>query len=184
MPSTDAALMHTTPRALCALALRMALVMACAMAASPAMAQWKWITSAGVVQYSDQPPPANIPAKNILAQPQAVNRAPGVAPASAAASAPAAAPVPDPAQQQATRELQKKLEQDKHAKEAAQHLQQQMDAQARQANCVQAQRQLQTLDSGVRLAEVDPQGNRAYLTGAQRAAQRQQVTAAIAANCR
>ena len=177
-------LMHTLARAVRRLATRVALLSACALlAAPPALAQWKWISSAGVVQYSDQPPPPNIPAKNILAKPLAATTAPHGPSASAAASS-AAPPAMEQAQTQAARDLQQKLEQDKRAKEAAQNLQKQIEAQARQANCLQAQRQLQTLDSGVRLAEVDPQGNRAYITDAQRAAQRQQAAAAIAANCR
>lgn len=154
------------------------------LAAQPAAAQWKWVTPAGVVQYSDQPPPANVPLKNILARPLA---APARGPVAAASMASSAAPASAPgnaAQTQAARELQQKLEQDKRAKEAAQRLQQQVDAQARQSNCLQAQRQLQTLDSGVRLAEIDAQGNRAFLTDAQRTAQRQQAAAAIAAYCR
>lgn len=155
-----------------------------------AMAQWKWISPAGVVQYSDLPPPPNIPLKNILAKPAAASMRTH-APAATTASGPASASAPaakdtaqSQAQTQATRELQQKLEQDKRAKEAAQRLQQEVGAQARQANCQQAQRQLQTLDSGVRLAEVDAQGNRAFLTDAQRTAQRQQAMAAVANYCR
>ena len=177
-------LMHTLARAVRRLATRVALLAACALlAAPPALAQWKWISSAGVVQYSDQPPPSNIPPKNILAKPLAAAAAPHGPSASAAASSASAPPAKGQAQTQAARDLQQKLEQDKRAKEAAQNLQKQIQAQARQANCLQAQRQLQTLDSGVRMAEVDPQGNRAYITDAQRAAQRQQAAAAIAANC-
>ena len=160
------------------------LAAACLFVAQPAEAQWKWVSPAGVVQYSDQPPPANIPMKNILSRPSAASTH-AAAPAASMASASASASSPNnAAQTQAARELQQKLEQDKHAKEAAQRLQQQVDAQARQSNCLQAQRQLQTLDSGVRLAEVDAQGNRAFLTDAQRTAQRQQAAAAIAAYCR
>ncbi|OIQ93782.1 hypothetical protein GALL_242700 [mine drainage metagenome] len=178
-------LMHTLACAMRPFAARAALLAACALlAASPAQAQWKWISSAGVVQYSDQPPPSNIPAKNILAKPLAAATAPYAPSASAAASSAAAPPAKEQAQTQAAHDLQQKLEQDKRAKEAAQNLQKQIEAQARQANCLQAQRQLQTLDSGVRMAEVDPQGNRTYMTDAQRAAQRQQAAAAIAANCR
>ena len=177
-------LRHTLACAMRPFAARAALLAACALlAASPAQAQWKWISSAGVVQYSDQPPPSNIPAKNILAKPLAAT-APQEPSASAAAASAASPPAKEQAQTQAARDLQQKLEQDKRAKEAAQNLQKQIEAQARQANCLQAQRQLQTLDSGVRMAEVDPQGNRTYKTDAQRAAQRQQAAAAIAANCR
>ena len=177
-------LMHTPADAMRPLAARVALLAVCVLlAAPPALAQWKWISSAGVVQYSDQPPPPNIPAQNILSRPLAVTAAPHGPPASAAAASASAPAAKDQAQSQAARDLQRKLEQDKHAKEAAQNLQRQIEAQARQANCLQAQRQLQTLDSGVRLAEVDPQGNRAYISDAQRAAQRQQAAAAIAANC-
>ena len=178
---------HPSVRRLCRVAVPAALfAVANLFAAQTADAQWKWISPAGVVQYSDLPPPPNIPLKNILAKPAAAPMRAN-APAASAASGPptASASVPKvTAQTQATRELQQKLEQDKRAKEAAQRLQQEFDAQTRQANCQHAQRQLLTLDSGVRLAEVDAHGNRAFLTDAQRAAQRQQAMAAVASYCR
>jgi hypothetical protein len=144
---------------------------------APACAQWKWISPSGVVQYSDQPPPSTIAARNILARPAAA------APGPTASSASQAAGQIKGQDSQAARELQSKLDEDKRAKEAAQRLQQQVSEQARLANCLQARRQLQALDSGLRVRQVDAQGNRDFLDDAQIAAQRRQAAAMIAANC-
>ncbi len=148
---------------------------------APACAQWKWISPSGVVQYSDQPPPSTIAARNILARPTAAAQA---APGPTASSASQAAGQLKGQDSQAARDLQNKLDEDKRAKEAAQRLQQQVSEQARLANCLQARRQLQALDSGLRVRQVDVQGNRDFLDDAQIAAQRQQAAAMIAANCR
>lgn len=148
---------------------------------APACAQWKWISPSGVVQYSDQPPPPTISARNVLARP-AVAAQPAPNPAASGASQ--AAGQINGQDSQAARELQSKLDEDKRAKEAAQRLQQQVSEQARLDNCLQARRQLQALDSGLRVRQVDAQGNRNFLDDAQIAAQRQQAAAMIAANCR
>ena len=167
---------HATRQALAASGVFMILL--CGLVA-PADAQWKWISPSGVVHYSDQPPPPTIAARNILARPAALH-----APGPAASGASHAAGQGKGPESQAARKLQSKLEEDKRAKAAAQRLQQQVSEQARLDHCLQAQRQLQALNSGLRVRQVDAQGNRNFLDDAQIAAQRQQAAAMIAATCR
>lgn len=149
-------------------------------AAGCAHAQWKWIGPGGVVQYSDQPPPLGTPARNILSRPATVTASPPAAPASKPAAKDAAAQA-----------LEKKLQEQKQAQAEQQKAQQAQQAEAaaanaraREQNCVAAQQQLRTLDSGMRIAQVNAQGQREYLDEAQLAQMRAQAQAAIVQNCR
>ena len=169
---------HATRQALAASGVFMILL--CGLVA-PADAQWKWISPSGVVHYSDQPPPPTISARDILARPAVAALH---APSPVASGASDAAGQGKGPESQAARKLQSKLEEDKRAKAAAQRLQQQVSEQARLDRCLQARRQLQALNSGLRVRQVDAQGNRNFLDDAQIAAQRQQAAAMIAATCR
>lgn len=84
--------MPHAPHRILAVALPLALLLALALASSPALAQYKWKDSRGQIHISDQPPPRDIPDKDVLQRPKprrlSSNEAPG--PASAAASAPTA----------------------------------------------------------------------------------------------
>ena len=55
--------------------------------ALPAQAQWKWKDANGKVQYSDLPPPAGTPEKDILQRPASATRLIVVAPPGSGASA-------------------------------------------------------------------------------------------------
>ncbi len=143
-------------------------------------AQWKWVGPGGVVQYSDQPPPPGIAPRDILQRP-AGGSTPTPAPAASSAQT-GAAPAPAPT------ELEKKIAEKKKAedkaREDAQRLQREVQAQQMGQNCLQAQRQLQLIDSGQRLARLDAQGNRYFLDDSQRAAERARVMALITQYCR
>jgi len=152
--------------------------MACLALALPAHAQWKWRDARGQITISDTPPPRDIPSKDILQQPEVVARkavAP-TAPASAA-SAVAAKPAVDPVLEQRMRQA----EQEKAARAKADEKQ---AAAARQDNCRRAQEQLATLDSGIRIARVKPNGEREYLDDASRSQEAQRARQIIASECR
>lgn len=140
-------------------------------------AQWKWVDAQGVVHYSDQPPPPTVPARSILLRP-----------AQGAMPLQAQAPAPADAKAQASSALEKKIAEKKSAEQAAQEQarlrQQQEQALLNQQNCVQAQRQLQILDSGQRMVQLDAQGQHVVMDDAQRAQQRAQAMALIAQYCR
>lgn len=161
-----------------------ALTAALALAPSAEAAQWKWRDTNGVVHYSDQPPPASIPSRDILQKPSAVSAVISP-PANPSAAQPQAG---SSAQTQAASELEKKIEAKKKADQAAQEQaklqQQQAQALQNQQNCLQAQQQLSVLDSGQRMVQVDAQGQRVIMDDAQRAAERARIAGLMAQYCR
>jgi hypothetical protein len=133
--------------------------------ASAALAQYVWLDDKGVKQYSDVPPPASVPAKRIL-------KAPGLsahpsysydAPVAAGEDSTAKA-APTIAEKNADF-MKRKIElAEKDKKTAAE-----AKAKADQAkNCDRAREYQQALDSGVRLGQVDPNGERSFMTDEQR----------------
>jgi hypothetical protein len=146
-----------------ALALVSSIGLALAFAALPAAAQWKWKDGRGQVQYSDLPPPASVPQKDILQQPYSQSaRVVPVAPAASEAAASAPAGV-DPqleakrkqAEQQeaAKRQAEKKAEDDKVAA-------------LRADNCRKARSNLAMLQSGGRIQRMNEKGEREYIDDA------------------
>ncbi|MBS0445572.1 MAG: DUF4124 domain-containing protein [Proteobacteria bacterium] len=157
-------------------------VLASALLAVPALAQWKWVDSAGHVQYSDLPPPAGVPEKDILQRPNAVQRRTAAAPAPASAASGALVPKPVDSELEAKR---KKTEQDEEArKKAQQKAEEAKVAAARADNCTRARAQLRTLDSGVRVARINEQGEREVLDDAGRAQEAQRARDIVASDCK
>jgi hypothetical protein len=160
-----------------------------------AQAQWKWRDGTGRTQYSDLPPPASVPEKDILSRPVAAVRraaaaasgaASGAAPATllasssppfAAASSPFAPKTVDP-ELEARR---KKTEADQAAKVKAEESK---IAAARAENCDRAKAQQRSLDSGIRIARVNVKGEREVLDDNQRAAETKRTRDIIAADCK
>lgn len=149
-------------------------------ASAPATAQWKWKDADGRTQYSDRPPPAGVPERNILSRPAA---APATAPrpTTAAASAPpASASGPrgtDPA-------LEEKKRQADAAEAARRKAEEDKATRQRQENCQRAREAVRTLESGMRISRVNPQGEREVLDDAQLAREVERARQAIASECR
>jgi len=157
------------------------LAAACALPAV-ALAQWQWVDKDGRKVFSDQPPPPDVPAANILKQP-------GVRGTSGAAAAPAAAPVA--AAQPAVPKLSgkdKALEDKKKQAEAAEAekkkaQEEEMHAQ-RQDNCNRARQAKAQYDSGVRIARMNSKGEREFVDDAQRASETKRLEGVIARDCK
>src|SRR5215207_8314709 len=107
-----------------------------------ASAQWQWIDKDGRKVFSDQPPPADLPEKNILKRagpPPRVAVAPATATPAADAAAPSAAtrataPVPvKPAG--VDKELEEKARKAEEAEKAKRAAEEQKMAQAKAENC-------------------------------------------------
>jgi len=109
----------------------------------------KWVDSDGQVHYSDQPPPPNTQQKTLRSDDntQVSQNASGVAAPKTIAEREA--------------ELKKAQLAKKEAADKAAEKQAVTDAQ--QANCTSAQHNLATLQSGVRVAEVNAKGEPVYL---------------------
>jgi len=147
-----------------------------------AAAQWQWIDKDGRKVFSDQAPPAEVPAHRILRQP-------GVRPAAAETAAPVAAAAPKAAEAAAPRPSgkDKELEAKKKAAEAAEAEKKKAEemklAEARAENCGRARSAKATYDSGARVARVNAQGEREFLDDNQRAAEVKRLEAVIARDC-
>jgi len=150
--------------------------LACLVSSLPAEAQWKWRDSRGQIHISDIPPPRDVPDKDVLQRPDpAAHKPPPAAPV--AASAAAAKPSVDPELE----ERKRKAEQDQAARQMADDKKSQA---VRSENCQRAREQLATMESGMRVVRVRPDGEREYLSDEQRSSEAQRARAAIASNCR
>jgi hypothetical protein len=131
-----------------------------------AHAQYAWVDEKGVRHYSDRPPPPSTPAAKILKSPQKQNAEPQEAePAAAPADMQKVGTRPTLAEREA--DFRKRAqEQAKDEKKAAE------DAAAKQAqaeNCASARQYKNQLESGIRVAETDEKGERAFLSDEDRA---------------
>jgi len=149
-------------------------VFVCALLPALGAAQWLWLDEAGRRVYSDQPPPPAVPAARILRQP-------GVAaPALWTGSAPAPATTP-PAAARATRAAS--APPPVIPGEEALRSVQAENARLREAHCARLRDAWVTLESGVRLARMLPNGEREVLDDAARAAERQRLQGLLASDC-
>jgi hypothetical protein len=163
---------------------RTALLRCCAtalfVAAGAAHAQYAWIDEKGVHQFSDHPPPPSTPASKIL-------KAPGK-PTMAELLKPEPAPAPETQPKAETKPTLADREADfrKRSQEAAKQ-QQKAEAETQQKKaqaqaCDNARRYKQMLESGVRIADADANGERAFISDDER--QKRMATAnATLASC-
>lgn len=157
---------------------RLALATALIACTTLAQAQWMWVNEKGVKQLSDQPPPPGTPANRILKAPrgQAVpdlrqppaDSAETPAPATAEAKAPPAKPTL--AERNADYNKRQKLAAENAAKEADEA----QRASDKVKYCTEAKKNIDLLESGVRISEVDAQGDRGFLSDDNRARQLQE----------
>jgi hypothetical protein len=115
----------------------------------------KWVDGQGQVHYSDQPPPSEVRAKTLLSTSESDGNA-------AATSAPAAPKTI------AEREAELKKSQKAKQEAANKALQKQVSEDAKKASCATSQQNLRTLQEGIRMVEVDANGERSYMDDKQR----------------
>lgn len=160
------------------------LALLCLTAASSSWGQWQWRDESGRRHFSDRPPPAGVPEKDILQRPRGM-----AAPASMPADTPGtAAPARSGAPAVAENPLEQRKQQldqaEAEKRKAEEKASQDKAAQVRAANCATAQRSKAALDSGVRLTVTNARGEAEYLDEAGRAAQLRQANELIRDNCR
>jgi hypothetical protein len=145
--------------------------------ATLAHAQYVWVDGKGIKQFSDRPPPPSIPLSKILKAPGLQLEAP--APETVAPDAPKPKAPPTLAERDA--EFRKRgKEQAERAQKAAEEAQRKADM---AANCEAARISKAELDSGVRIGTTDKNGERSYLSDAERA-QRADRASKVLAGCR
>jgi hypothetical protein len=145
---------------------------ACAFAAAAGAQQYKWVDKDGKVRYGDVPPPG------VKATPLRAPSGPAT-PAPSGKDAKGAKGPATPAEQEAgfrKRQQEQQVAEEKAAKERA-------DAEAKRANCEQAQQTLRSFQSGERIAVVNQAGERVYLEDAERARQAERAQQSVREWC-
>ena len=150
--------------------------LAASMAAS---AQYQWIDKDGRRVFSDRPPPADVPAKNILTQPRGSHIADAPAPAHAPEAAQPHASAPSGVDQT----LEQKKKQAEDAEAAKKKAEEDKIAAQKADNCKRAMNAKATLDSGVRVARTNAKGEREFLDDKERASENRRLQEIIASDC-
>jgi hypothetical protein len=150
-----------------------------------AQAQWQWVDKDNKKVFSDQAPPPDIPDSSILHRPAAAARRAAAAPAAeATASNTQAAPLAPATPKGVDKSLQEKARKAEEDEKAKQKAEADRLAQAQADNCKRARQSKATLDSGIRLAQVNAQGERIVMDDAARAAEQQRAESVIASDCK
>jgi hypothetical protein len=144
-------------------------------------AQWQWIDNSGRKVFSDQSPPADIPAKNILKQP-GMRKAATPAEAADAAARPAAA-ASAPKLSGKDKELEEKKKQAQAAEAEKKRASEEEVAKARAENCTRAKRAKTSFDSGARIATTNDKGEREFMDDKTRATESRRLEGVIASDC-
>jgi hypothetical protein len=140
-----------------------------------AHAQWAWKDANGRPVYSDQPPPASVPASRIFKAPR------GAMPdlrAEPEAAAPKAAPT------LAERNAAYEQRRASAAEQAARQADEAKAKAARATSCENARSNQRALDGGTRIARFNAQAEREFLTDTQRAEESKRNAALVAEHCR
>ncbi len=157
-----------------------------------AAAQWQWMDKDGRKVFSDRPPPADIPDKNVLKQPGG-HRNRAQEPAAVTPAADSSSPAPAPAAQTAAnapklsgkdKELEARKKQAEEAEAARKKAEEEKFAKAKAENCTRARQAKASLDSGVRIARTNAQGEREIMDDAARAAETKRIQAIIESDCK
>lgn len=148
-----------------------------------AQAQWVWVNEKGIRQYTDQPPPASVPPKRILKAPPGhlpdLRKELAEQPADET-QRPARPAKPTTAERQADYE-QRRKEAAEQAQKTATEAKNKADS---AAACENARANQRMLESGIRIASADKDGERVFLDDAQKAEQLRRSRDAIATHCR
>ena len=166
------------------------LLMLCCVCALPlaASAQWQWMDRDGKKVFSDQPPPIDVPEKNIVRRPGSPSARAPVTPAPvdpgtatpATASGPASAAKPSGVD----KELEEKTRKAEEAEKAKQAAEAQKVAKAKADNCNRARQGKATFDSGMRVARLNAQGEREIMDDKARATEQQRLQGIIDSDCK
>jgi Domain of unknown function (DUF4124) len=150
-------------------------------------AQWRWVDKSGRTVFSDQPPPADIPAANVVSQPK--GRSPSLAAQPVVAASAPAARTPSLAASAAKlsakdKDLQDKKKQADAADAEKRKAQEEEAERLRAENCLRAQRAKATLDSGMRVAVTNKKGEQEILDDTARATETKRLQTIIEKDCK
>ncbi|HSI53762.1 MAG: DUF4124 domain-containing protein [Ramlibacter sp.] len=155
------------------------------------IAQWQWLDKDGRKVFSDQPPPADVPAKNILRRPagkSSVAIAPDPSPAASAIAAASSQPARPAASMPKPSGKDKDLEEKKRIADAATAEKKKSEAEevarVKADNCVRAKQSKATLDSGQRIAVTNAKGEQEVMDDNARARENRRLDGIIASECK
>jgi hypothetical protein len=169
------------------------LVLATALIActSLAQAQWMWVNEKGVKQLSDQPPPPGTPPSRILKAPRGQSAAElrkdlatEAAPANGEEAPPADAKTPPPKPTLAERNADFNKRQKEAAEKSAKAEAEAQHASEKAKYCAEAKNQIAMLESGMRVSELGPNGERNFMSDEDRAQKLQQNRNAYNKTCK
>jgi len=164
--------------------LRLALLASLAAAPALCLAQWQWIDKDGRKVYSDQSPPADIPAKNILKQPGVRSPSVAIAEPASASSEPAKPAASAPKLAGKDKELEEKKKKAEAAEADKKKAYDEQVAKVRADNCERAKRSKASFDSGARIARTNAKGEKEFLDDATRASESKRLETIIATDCK
>lgn len=143
------------------------LLLACLLLPLTAAAQmYSWKDANGKIQYSDEPPPAQVQGRKVAAPP---------APSSDAA---------DRRKEAADREMEARKKQKEAKENTAKAEKEKADAEEKRVNCEKARGQLQAIESGQVRFTTDASGGRVALDGAVREAELASARRAVDSWCK
>lgn len=153
-----------------------------------AFAQWQWIDKDGRKVFSDRPPPAYVPAGNILKQPGVMPVSPPAAAPVESASQPLtsqASPAKSPASSASgvDKELQERKAKAEAEEAAKKKAEEEKQTKAKAENCARARQAKATLDSGHPVTQSNAKGERIFLDEAGRAAESRRLASIMASDC-
>jgi hypothetical protein len=155
-----------------------------------AHAQWQWTDKSGRKVYSDQPPGSEIPESAIVRRPGGPKPLPTASTSgqpSASGDASVAKPVaatPVPKNTGKDAELEKKKAQADAQAAAKAKAEEEKNALLKADNCDRAKRNLASLQSGVRIAQTNAQGEREFMSDETKAAEVQRTQGLVDNNCK
>lgn len=148
-----------------------------------AQAQWQWVDSTGRKVFSDTAPPASVPEKSILKRPGAMP-APATTPA-----APVEATKPEPVKADAPKpsgvdaQLEARKKEADNAEAAKKKAEAERIAKARADSCLRAQQNRAALQSGQRIATVNAQGEREFMSDERRTSELRRLEGIVRTDC-
>jgi len=166
---------------------RLALATVLIACTSLAQAQWIWVNEKGVKQLSDQPPPPGTPANKILKAPRGAAMADLRKDGSAAegeegAPSEAAAPKAKPTLAERNADFNKR--QKESAEKTAKAAEETKRETERKKYCADARSNIGLLESGARISDMAPNGERSFMTDEARAKQIKEQRESINSNCK
>jgi hypothetical protein len=168
---------------------RLALAAALIACTSLAQAQWMWVNDKGVKQLSDQPPPPGTPANKILKAPRGaglidMRKDSSAAPAEGEDAAPADAKAAKPKPTLAERNADFNKRQKEGAEKTAKAEEETKRETERKKYCADAKSNIGLLESGARISDMAPNGERSFLSDEARAKQIKEQRESVNSNCK